>query len=306
MDRQSKFPTLAITFATVFFSMLGHAGDRALPSALRDSNHFDSATHLYSYYYTLSNPNGNAAVLDTLVIKLEPSVDVVTDLKSPPGWRVFYSVEQGTVMWAATGYNEPEAEDPSGNVPPSDFAVVPGASLAGFSLKSFSPPGAGLAITQSYARLYSPQSDEEFEALETNKDVSTLPDDNGFRLSTIVPVPDADWTGNRRPAVDGFIVFANIGSKTAFQGSALIVFRLGSGGETVDASSLHVLLNGSEVTSTFRWSDEYKGYAAVFALGSSPIKAGSNVLRTSVEGIVPGTVGRHATDTDRLTFDFAP
>jgi hypothetical protein len=282
------------------------AGDRTQPSLIADANRYSPATHLYTYSYTLTNPAGSAAPLDTLVIKIEPGVDVVTNFRAPPGWRAFHAPEKGTVMWAATGFTNPQAEDPSGSVPPSDYAIGPGATLSGFSFDSFSPPGAGMAISQSYAPIHSPKTDEEFEALETDRNLSTLPEDNGYRLATVVPVPDADWTGNRRPSVDGFLVFANVDDKTTFQGEALFVFRLASAGERVDTKTLRVLLNSSDVTTKFVWSDVFHGYAATFSAGSSPLKTGTNVLRTSVEGIVPGTTDRVATDTDRLTFDFTP
>ena len=291
--------------ATFSFALACAAGNRAQPSTLSDSHQLDRATHLHVYNYVLTNPGSNTAGLDTLVIKLEPGVDVITDFRSPPGWRAFYSAEQGTVMWAATGYNDVDAEDSTGNLPPSDYSVSPGETLAGFSFKSFSPPGAGTAITQSYAPLFIPQSEEDLEVWETTKELSTLPEDNGFKLSTIVPVPDADWTGNRRPAVDGFLVFANIQEKAAYSESVLIVFRLGSAGESVDATTLRVSLNGADVTGMFKLSDQYKGYAAVFSGDSPPVVSGTNVLRTSVEGFVPGTT-RRAADTDRITFDFVP
>jgi hypothetical protein len=119
-----------------------------------------------------------------------------------------------------------------------------------------------------------------------------------------VPIPDLDWSGNRRPAVDGFLVFANVRDKFTYAGSALVVLRLASAGETVDVASLRVEQNGNDVTGMFAWSDQHRGYAATFAWGSSPIQPGPNVLRTSIQGIVPGATGQRATDTDRLTFDF--
>jgi hypothetical protein len=281
-------------------------GNRSQPAVLAEDNQLDSSTHLQSYNYAVQNPLGNSAVIDTLVIKLEPGVDVVSDIKAPPGWRAFYSSEQGTIMWAATGFRDPEADDATGNISPSDYAIPVGATLTGFSFKSFSPPGAGLAITQSFAPLYVPATEDDFESMETDRTLSTLPEDNGYSVATVVPVPDADWTGNRRPAVDGFLVFANVQDKTTFKGSALIVVRLGGAGESVDATTLQILLNGSDVTKMFGWSKEYNGYAATFEPGVSPIQIGSNVLRTSVQGIVPGTTDRLAFDTDRLSFDFAP
>jgi hypothetical protein len=282
------------------------AGNRAQPSQLTNSQSYASATHLYTYRYTLANPAGSAAPLDTLVVKLEPGVDVVTNFRAPPGWRAFYSSEKGTVMWAATGYVDPNAEAPDGDIPPSDYAIAPGASLAGFSFDSFSAPGTGVAISQNHAPLYAPQEDADYEALETSAEFSRLPEDNGYRLATVVPVPGTDWTGNRPPSVDGFLVFANVQDKASFQGSALIVFRLASAGEAVHTATLKAYLNGADVTASFAWSDQYKGYVATFALGVSPLKAGTNVLRTSVDGIVPGTTDRVATDTDRVSFELVP
>jgi hypothetical protein len=208
-------------------------------------------------------------------------------------------------MWAAVGFTNPEAEETSGNIPPSDYAVAPGRSLSGFSFDSFSPPGSGTAISQAYAPLYTPQSDDEFEAVENTPNLSTLPEDNGYQLATVVPVPDSDWNGNRRPSVDGFLVFANARDKAIFQGSVLVVLRLAVGGEVVTPSSMRVLLNSVDVTSNFVWSPEYNGYAATFVPTSTPLRIGNNVLRTSIDGIVPGSADHIATDTDRLSFTFA-
>lgn len=304
MNRFHTLSSAALVIALLACAPLASAGDRAQPALVADSNTYDSATHLHTYSYVLSNPSSNTAPLETFVIKLQPGVDVVTDFKAPPGWRVFYSAEQGTVMWAAVGYLDPEASDPSGDIPPSDFALQPGTSLAGFSLKSFGPPGTGLAITQSYAPLFAATDDVDVEAAENDQSISTLPEDNGYRLTTILPVPDADWTGNRRPAVDGFLVFANLKDKSTYAGSVLVVLRLGSAGEEVDATTLNVTLNSVDVTNLLVWSDQYQGYAAVFAPHSSPVRIGTNTLRTSVQGIVPGTLDKIATDTDRLTFEF--
>ena len=282
------------------------AGTRSQPVSVTASTSYDPSSHMHVYAYSVSNPTTNTAPLDTLVLKLQPGVDLVTGFTAPPGWRSFYSAEKGTVMWAAVGYLDAEAADPSGNIPPSDYAVAPGGTLTGFSIRSFSPPGAGTAITQTYAPLPAPTTPEELEAVENDRNLSTLPEDNGYSLTTTVPIPDVDWLGNRRPAVDGFLVFANLVDKSSFSGSSLVVFRLGSAGETVDKATLRVSLNSVDVTSLFVFDSEYNGYVALFDPGTSPIKSGTNVLRTSVDGIVPGTGDRVATDTDRVTFNFTP
>lgn len=295
-----------MTLSAVSMAQVCHANDRDQPTLLTVTTRLDSATHLRTYSYTITNPSSNTAPIDLLLIKLEPGVNVITDIRSPPGWRVFYGDDKDRVMWAATEYFDLDREDPNGKRIPSDYAVSPGRSLAGFSFKSVGPPGPGLAITQSFAPIYAPQSDEELEALEASEHHSNLPEDNGFRISTTVPVPNTDWLGNRRPSVDGFLVFANVQDGATYSGSVLVVFRLGSAEEVVHADTLQVRLNGSDVTGMFNWSNEFKGYAATFIPGSSPLQEGRNVLGTSVEGVVPGSVDHLAKDTDRLSFNFTP
>lgn len=279
------------------------AGNRAQPTVLVASSYLDPATHMYVYSYTITNPVTNTAPVDTLVLKLQPGVSVMTGFQAPPGWRAFYSNDK--LMWAAIGFFDPNAQDTYGDTPPSDYALAPGRSLGGFVVRSFGAPGTGTAITQTYAPLPHPANEDEMEAMTADQSISDLPEENGFNLTTTLPYPDVDWTGNRRPSVDGFLVFGNLTDKSSFKGSALIVLRLGSAGEVVYKNTLHVLLNGFDVTTSFIWSDQYKGYAATFGIGS-PIVSGTNVLHTSVDGIVPGTTNRVATDTDRVTFTFTP
>lgn len=181
----------AFAFSGVLAALNCYAGDRAQPSLISGAYHFNSATNLYTYSYKLTNPVGSVAPVDTLVIKLRHGVDV-TNLRAPRGWRIFHTPEKGTVMWAATGFINPDAKDLTGNVPPSDYAIAPGATLTGFSFESFSAPGPGTAISQSYAPLYRPKNDAEYETLDTDRSLSTLPDDNGCQLATIVPMPDAE------------------------------------------------------------------------------------------------------------------
>lgn len=291
----------SILLLTAIFSGSACAGDRALPANISAQTVVESSTHLNVYSYSVSSLGTNDAPLETLTIKLAPGVDIVTGIVSPPGWRAFYSPEQGSLMWAATGYHDPHAANAEGDFPPSDFAIDPGNTLSGFGYKSFGQPGTVTAYIQAYRAVRTLSNEFDEEAAEVDKGGSMLPEENALLLTTIGPQPTVTWNGNRRPAVDGFLVFVNVQPRSVFQGSALIVFRLAAAGEQVDLSTLHVDLNGKDVTDFFVYLDEYRGYAAIFDLGTSPIQLGNNVLKTSVDGTVPDS-HRLATDSDRLVF----
>jgi hypothetical protein len=116
-----------------------------------------------------------------------------------------------------------------------------------------------------------------------------------------------DWDGNRRPTVDGFLVFANAQPQATYKGYVLIVVRFAIGGENVDIGSFRATLNSMDVTPQFAYSPIYKGYAATFMLGgASPLSTGNNVLLTSVMGTIPGVIDKPVKDTDRLAFKFSP
>jgi hypothetical protein len=79
-------PALATFLASVLALMSFNcaAGNRAQPAMVSSSHQFDSATQLYTYSYAVTNPAGSEAPIDTLVVKLEPGVDVITNLRAPP------------------------------------------------------------------------------------------------------------------------------------------------------------------------------------------------------------------------------
>ena len=298
--------SLAALATLLAASTPAQAARRDYPAQVTATTTLDQATQFHTYAYSATNPSSNPAGLDTIVVKLQPGVDVITDIRSPRGWRALYSEDIGQILWAAVGYDEPDADDPSGDIPQSDYAVLPGQSLAGFSFKSFSPPGTGTIITQTYAPLPVAASESEVEDLVNDPAASQLPDDNGYRIQSTTPIPDADWSGNRRPTVDGFLVFANLDDKSVFKAQALIVLRLAAGGEQVDPASLQVDLNGTDVTGSFSYNAQYKGYAATFVRSSSPLRVGNNVLRTSIAGTIPGVIDRPTRDTDRVAFELLP
>lgn len=264
----------------------------------------DPATHLYKYSYSLTNQPGNTAPADTFVVKVTPGVDVITNITDPQGWIHIYSEDKSTIHWAAVGFLDEDApRDPSGNISVSDFAVSPGATLGGFSFESFGPPGIGTVITQTFALLPTAVSEDDFEPFEAG---SWLPEDNGHRLQVSVPISDLDWNGNRRPTVDGFLVFGNLKDKDSFTGSVLVVVRFAVGGESVQMNTFKAELNNVNVTTQFVFNEAYKGYVAKFEPSQGVLVAGSNVMLTSVAGSIPGVIDRTVLDNDRVSFKFHP
>lgn len=273
------------------------------PMNVSGASSFDSSTHFYEYVYSVGNPSSTPANTWQLVVKLQPGVDVVTDIRSPAGWTGQYSEEKGTISWAATEVVVPPDYVDDGNVLEGQATIKPGTSLSGFSFKSFSPPGQGTAITQTFARLPTFANEEQAELQGGG---SQLPENNGYRTTATVPQPDLDYYGNRRPTVDGFLVFGNLDENSNYSGSALIVVRLAAGGETVYPQTLQITLNQRDVTSTFAWSAQYNGYAAILTPQNSSLVSGKNVLIAAVDGVVPDSNGHVAKDVDRVTFSFSP
>jgi len=107
--------------------------------------------------------------------------------------------------------------------------------------------------------------------------------------------------GGRRPGVDGFLFFLNRASGDTKSAPVGVVIQFGIAGETVDQSTFHATLNGTDVSSSFVLGSQSGQMVAVFDLGTTPLIMGKNVLITSVDGVVPGT-SRNATDVDRVTF----
>lgn len=280
------------------------AQDRAAPTSVDGATSFDYSSQMHIFSYKLSNPSVNPGPIETLVVKFDPRVDVVTGITSPEGWRAFVSPSRGTLMWAATGYKPPPADDLSTEVTPSDYAVAPGTTAAGFSFKSFGAPGSGVVISQSYAPVAVLPDGADPADFENSASISTLPEENGYQLTSTVPMPTSKWTGVQ-PASSNFLVFVNVADKAIFRQSALIVYRLAIGGETVNQTTLKVLLNKVDVTAKFQWNDQYRGYVARFLPGTGVLRSGSNTIQTSISGTVPSST-RVVTDTDRATFSFTP
>lgn len=264
------------------------------------------STHLYRYDYIVFNEPENPAGVDEFWLVLQPDVRLVGGISSPEYWRGDYIAWRSSVSWGGTEIAPFIPEDyvhDGHTIPPYGPFIQPGESMDGFAIQSFGAPVAGIGYTQTFRPL--PWADDADE-LEDLPFASDQPEDNGFQVEVQVPGSEPGFVGNRRPAVDGFLVFVNLVEKDSYQGAALVVIRFGAGGEQVDTDSFQASLNREDVTGRFAFDETYGGWAAWFRPGESPLRVGSNVLLTSVEGTVPGTLDRIARDTDRVSFSFEP
>ncbi len=276
------------------------------PTRVETSVVRDPASHLFQYRYRVTNHPENPVGVEQLWIMLAPEVRLIGKPQSPTHWRGDrYNGHQAVSWWAADSrLFIPEDYVHDGHtIPPYGPFIQPGESMDGFAIQSFGAPVAGIGYTQTFRPL--PWADDADE-LEDLPFASDQPEDNGFQVEVQVPGFEPGFVGNRRPAVDGFLVFVNLVEKDSYQGAALVVIRFGAGGEQVDTGSFRASLNRVDVTGRFAFDATYGGWAAWFRPGESPLRVGSNVLLTSVEGTVPGTFDRVARDTDRVNFSFEP
>ncbi len=263
---------------------------------------FNGATGLYEYSYRLTSLATSVQEVWFFVLQLPSSVAAgVTNPRSPVGWS-FASSDRGFISWAATeGPIPPDSVD-DGNVDPSPFQLTPGQTLAGFGFDSPDAPDTVTFFAQGFTKLPQVTNDPE-ELLQAGQVLLDFTQ-NSFSALTSGPVSTAGrppFRGGRRPAVDGFLVFANIAKGETKHAPVAIVINFSADGEQVDQSTFHASLNGIDVTAAFQPGGNHGDLIAVFDFDSSPLQVGRNVLLTTVDGIVPGTT-RTASDTDRLTF----
>lgn len=264
---------------------------------------FDGSSGLYVYSYRFTSLATSTQEVWFFAIRLTGSVAAaVQNPTSPPGWA-FSSQTGGIITWAATdvGPLPPDFVD-DGNVVPSPFQLKPGQTLGGFGFQSPDPPDTVSFFAEGFTKL--PQVTGDVEELpQAGQDIPDFTQ-NSFIGTTSGPVSIAGrppFRGGRRPAVDGFLVFANISKGETKNAPVAIVINFSQNGEQVDRTTFHASLNGIDVTQAFQPGGSRGDLIAVFDLGSSPLQVGRNVLITSVEGVVPGTT-RTASDVDRLTF----
>jgi hypothetical protein len=260
---------------------------------------FDTNTGLYTYRYTVTNYGDSDKPVHEFHVPLRGAV--ATNITAPPGWDGAVNAATTMIGWCACkeeGFVPPAGYVDDGRGLPSAYAIRPGATLAGFSFQSPYPPSPGVF----YAGGWIPVPIEGVDFPEGQEpQVADFPMDMAQGAAAGPLKDDTIFAGGRRPAVDGFLVFANMQDGGTYSAPVIVDVLFSAGGEQVQQSTFNATLNGFNVTSRFRTIDVNRRRAVFEADAGSPLKAGRNTLLTSVDGVVPGTNGS-ATDTDRLVF----
>lgn len=260
----------------------------------------DPNTGIYTYNYTVTNNLSSIQEIWLFAVELAPGTNVLSS-SAPQGWNFSVHADQPLASWAAIEVPEPpEDYVDDGNVLPSPYNLRPGETRGGFSFQTLAAPSDGSFYAQGFTLLPAVSGDVE-EVSEAGYTVLPLTEDSHHGITTTPAV--FPYGGGRRPAVDGFLVFLNM-QKTGntFVSPMTIIVKFAAGGETVDRASFSATLNQIDVTHLFVEDRLYGGdLVAEFSFDGSPLKPGTNVLVTSVEGIVPDTT-RTASDVDRITF----
>jgi hypothetical protein len=262
---------------------------------------YNTAQALWTYAYTVSNGAGAQQALQSLRLRFNGPAQTVGQ---PSGWYNLTFPPPVPLPGAFFGARLPDVYSGTTAEQPGAARIPPGQGLPGFSITSAYPPGYARTYAQGFAA-YPPAP-----AGSTEEDFN-LPADttNAQRSFVLGPIRYTQVTtgGNRRPGVDGFLGFMNLNvSGSVVRTPAPIALKFSLNGETVFRETLHIILNGSDVTAAFKpGPSDGADLVGVFALNVSPLQLGKNVLQTSVEGLKMGTSQR-AADVDKITFTVDP
>ncbi len=302
---ESKCPMKKLfTYAALFFAFLSSAFAAVeLPSNISATvvgvTSFDNATGLYTYRYSVTNYGESSKPVHELFIPLRGAS--VLNVTAPSGWEGSINKAQTMVGWCACkedGFAVPAGYVNDGRGIPSSFALKPGATLSGFSFQSPYPP----AQSNFFAGGWVPVPVEGIDFPEGQE--PSIPDFPMNLLSGTVNGPlksDTLYLGGRRPAVDGFLVFANISDGGAYPSPVIADILFSQNGENVLQATFKATLNGVDVTSKFAVIDTNRRRAVFEISAGSPLKVGKNTLITMVDGTVGGS-NKKTTDTDRVVF----
>lgn len=259
---------------------------------------YDEGTARWQYHWTVAN--GSDAEQDIIRFWLRfqapPSADDVA-MTAPAGWWTA-PFAGGAIPGAVFGAVR---DDEVGDVwAPAAAQIPPGASLAGFATISAFPPGEARTYVQGYAPI--PYLPDGFDQ-ETGVPHDTTNSQRGWSAGPTQYGEVLTFGRGQQSDVNQFIGFLNLDDGIVRHDPAPIALKLGP---TVDLTTFHAELNRVDVTAFFHpgiaGGADLVGY---FAVGSSPLVFGRNVLVVTIDGVVPGT-DRIATDRDRMMFQVEP
>lgn len=263
----------------------------------------DPRTHAYKYSYELRNDSASIQSIDDFVIPLGPRTKVF-DIKTMEGWEhLRYTWADYYSFSAVSGITAEDVEYLQNGAffINSKFDVEPGNTICCFSFWTLTPP----QDTEVFLRGAIPQPQAESEEDEFNLSYDTSLENDSFKFLTKAPIQQ-EYDGNRRPAVDGFVAAININTsnRDEFTTPATIFVDFSLNDENVDELSFVAVLNGVDVTNLFLEQPEnISDIYSIFDLNTSPIQVGKNVLKISVDGVVPDSKNdQYAKDTDSYTF----
>lgn len=263
---------------------------------------FDAASGVYTYVYTVSNPQvtPNTGAISTFVVDISASQPQPVSTLPRDIEIDHYTMDGSTVPVVPVGVST--ANDWSADAGArgdiiwgirflgccpfeTSLPILPGASFSGLTLRSPAPPGMRQA--------------ELGPIWDSTDPASPINNMTQIEQHRLVPGPAAEVDrvlfngGGQKPVdVNLFLRFANPLSRASNHSQpgpfALVVVW----GTTTVPSSFHVELDGADVTSRFTPVPGKTGVA------SFDLAAGRHVFVLSIDGQTP--TGRVATDTDRL------
>lgn len=308
MLRVNNYVILAVLIGglSASFSQAAYIGGNQVNVQAKADVTYDADTGLYTYNYAFTNATSSRQEVDSVVILLGDSSAI--NVMAPKGWGSFawndgnQGLPGNKIEFATVEVGQLPADyvdDPSYYMRdvPSIYQIKPGQTLSGFSFQSPDPPG----IVDFYAQGFTQIPDVEdlpdpplayFDASESVKGQTKGP-----------KYTETLYSGNRRPATDGFLVFKNLVNRDTKLAPVQVDIKFGLNGETVDQNTFKAYLNSQDVTAQFKPTGE-KTRRAVFQPNQLAI-GGRNTLLTTVQGIIPSN-GRTASDVDRVVFTVQP
>jgi hypothetical protein len=234
-------------------------------------------TGLYTYNYSVSNSASSIQNAWFIVAQLAgDAAQSIVNPQSPTGWTFMKSPNGPTVSWAATDPGTVSDNGPDdGSVPPSPYEIQPGQSLAGFSFQSAKPPTAIRIYVQGFAPI--PAAGDAGDLDEAGYQSLDLTQDSVITLSQ-GPQPSNSAV---QLSGQGFMTFVGLGSGMV---QAPLTVGVQFNSQAVNQSGFVATLNGVDVTQNFAPTSPgtKANLTATFAVGTSPLQNGPNVLEASV------------------------